>query len=164
MNSVQKINNFEEQLKTVSLLEEYGALFKDYLHKKVEDDFLNKIKSKLKIVPNELIDLVEFFAHLDYEFELLVPEKVIVLDYMLLTGRIKSPWSRCNDTEWRGYWLYASGLDKDLFLNWIKSALKYPQYQEHDLEYWFKKAHPRSRHIPYSVKTANKMLKKYFIS
>lgn len=102
-------------------------------------------------IPNVIKTKIEFFKELDDEYKLYASNNRKHDGIMFSTQHIKNK-------NWKGLWLHATGIDLDIYINWLCAGLMYKNYQENTLSYWYKEAHPKEKYIPYSIVTANEDL------
>jgi hypothetical protein len=151
MNTKEKI-----QTNDYDKLKYYRKIYKKRLNGKINKNKLIKYKNKIKYIPNEIINNLEFFIKLDEEFKENA-NKPHFLDPNFKMFSIK----QIKNKNWRGIWLRATGMDAKLYLNWLFAPMKYDKYQKRNLKYWYCKEHPNEKYIPNSIKKANEMLNKY---
>lgn len=156
MNSCIKLKYNEDLLKS---LKSYKNIYIKYIENKIEKSKFNIFKNNIEqIVPEEVVRCLEFFIELDMEF----PNHINSLMKELESYKLFSP-KYFTDKKWEGFWLKATGMDADIFINWLYSSITYDKYQIHDIEYWFLDSHPNEKYLPHSIKKANEIFKKYYL-
>jgi len=111
----------------------------------------SKLEYVLKISPR-LKKTVEFFEELDGQYKVNAFSNRNSDDIVMFSPK------HIINKEWIGLWLKATGMDLDLYLNWLYAGLTIPKYKTSTLEFWYKEAHPKEKYIPYSISKANKDL------
>lgn len=135
----------------------YKELYNKYLNGDCTNYKINLYKEQfqIEICDDQILSLIEFFVKLDneYKFNLKRLSNNVYSKKLLFNPNIIN-------NNWDGFWLRATGIDSDLFINWLYSGLKYKNYQNKTLMYWYKKSHPNEKYVPYSIVKANDILKK----
>lgn len=140
-------NQLDRTVFELDLAEKYLKKYKKFLRKECESEALSKDKKIiLKYVPKDIIEHIEFFANLDMEY----------------TEYYPNPFTPVTKTGWRGFWLNSTGMDAELFRNWIYSAVKFDKYKTKTLEYWFHYVNPKIKKTPFAIKMADKIYQKYY--
>lgn len=149
-------NIFEWQLAI-----QYGIKYQKYIRKELpisDEQIKDYRKVTDKYVPKDILDYIELFCQLDKEFKEFYGD--INADVFVRS------WKKIkHDIKWRGFWMRASGNDFSVFINWIKAGIKFEKYKKNTFEYWYLEEHKDVKglkYVPFSVKAAYEMFKKYY--
>lgn len=104
-------------------------------------------------IPEDVQSHMEILKKLDSEYSLYAKNNRWQDGIMFSPKHIK-------DKSWEGLWLHATGMDLDLYINWLFAGYKYPEYKNNTLMHFYKEAHPKEKYVPYSIILANEDLKK----
>ena len=115
---------------------------------KLQQNMLNQI---FNIIPQNIINDIEFFSNLDNEYK--NQEINNLYENMLFSPKIFK-----NKELWHGFWLRATGIDKNLYVNWLCGAVN-NQYGKEGIIPHFKEAFPKEKYIPYSIAKADEVFK-----
>lgn len=115
-----------------------------------------KVKAACDKIPDDIMETIKLLSDLDIEsVEHVRPD----FDPMKM-----SIWEKMvKNNKWRGYWMNATGLDVELYINSLIGALKYPDDRKNrTIEKWFRDNNPNVRPVPYSITAADKDFNNYF--
>lgn len=154
-----KKNDITDALNNWRFAIEYGIKYQKHIKKEapLSSEELRKLKRiTSQSISTEFIRYIELFCQLDKEVvNYCIPEKQ---KHPLTKSKKKF-----RDTQWRGFWLKSTGNDFSLFINWIKSGIKYEKYKEKSLVHWFKEEWKKQpKDVPYCIKMADYIFHKYY--
>lgn len=116
----------------------------------------NKLKDIFKNeIPEDVENNIKFFQDIDIEYLLNAKNNRGAYDKIMFSPK------HIINKEWRGLWLHATGIDANLYMNWLYAGIVRKEYREYSLEYWYKQAHPKEKYVPYSIVMASKSLNNY---
>lgn len=113
-----------------------------------------KLEYILKTIPKSKKS-IDFFKELDEQYKINAKNNRGVYDTTIFSPK------HIINKKWIGLWLKATGIDMDLYINWLYAGLTIKEYKEKTIEYWYKEAHPKEKYIPYSISKANEDLHNY---
>jgi hypothetical protein len=99
----------------------------------------------------EIRDNLEFFRKLDNEYPKYAKSNRTIYDYTIFK------LSHIQDKNWRGLWYKATGIDSQLYINWLYHGLTLEDSEKSIIEL-YKEAHPSEKYVPYSITLANQTL------
>ena len=152
----------EKNLFEWELAIQYGIMYQKHVRGEIIQE-LEKLKyDRILIincgVPEEMVNFIELFCELDKEYK----DRIIAYDsYPLHQPILKE------DLKWRGFWLKVTGNDFSVFIHWIKTGIKDDTYKTQTFMDMFIKEHQKINNlkdIPYSVRCADQIFRKYYIA
>lgn len=148
------------------MFEIYAREYKKFINEN-EEIKIPHIESKMKEISDELTYYVKEICKLDVEFKQNSDEIPDPIKYFMENGKPLNPYDYINNTSWEGFWKQCSGKDLEYFISYLEYPIIYPKhenYLEGDrcLLKVFIKETGLSK-IPYGVKCAQIINKKYFI-
>lgn len=151
----------EKNLFEWELAIQYGIMYQKHVRGEIVQELQNLENDHNLIincgVPEEMVKYIELFCELDKEYK----DRIIAYD----NSPLRQPILK-KDLEWRGFWLKVTGNDFSVFIHWIKSGIKNEIYRTQTFMDTFIQEHKNIKSpsdIPYAVKCADQIFRKYYI-